>query len=218
MSSQMNKRTTDHLLPRPRTRPRASDTPRASPMNDELRQSNIVLLKKLGVVVVGMFAFGFALVPLYEKICQVTGIRDIGRADEVRNTQVDPARSVRVEFDSNLRSLPWTFKPLETVLDVHPGEVRQVEYEIVNTTERTISGQAIPSYGPQHAGQYFKKLDCFCFAKQTLRPGETRRMPVVFVVDPKAPADLATITLSYTFFEVEGGGGKKLAVSDVTAR
>ena len=187
-------------------------------MNDELRRSNIALLRKLGVVVVGMFAFGFALVPLYEKICQVTGIRNIARADDVANTQIDAARSVRIEFDSNLRSLPWTFKPLETVVDVHPGEVRQVEYEIVNTTDRTISGQAIPSYGPQHAAQYFKKLDCFCFAKQTLHPGETRRMPVVFVVDPKAPAELATITLSYTFFEVEGGGEKKLVMSDGKAR
>ncbi len=186
-------------------------------MNDELRRSNIALLKKLGVIVVGMFAFGFALVPLYEKICQVTGIRNIARADDVANTQIDAARSVRIEFDSNLRGLPWTFKPLETVVDVHPGEVRQVEYEIVNTTDRTISGQAIPSYGPQHAGQYFKKLDCFCFAKQTLRPGETRRMPVVFVVDPKAPAELATITLSYTFFEVEGGE-KKFVMSDGKAR
>ena len=78
-------------------------------------------------------------------------------------------------------------------------------YEVVNTTGRAITGQAIPSYGPQYAAQYFKKLDCFCFAKQTLQPGETRRMPVVFVVDPQAPADLTTITLSYTFFEVEGG-------------
>ena len=185
----------------------------SSPIFDEQRQSNVTMLKKLGVVVVGMFAFGFALVPLYEKICQVTGIRDIGRADEVTNTQIDASRKVRVEFDSNLRGLPWTFKPLETVLDVHPGELRQVVYEIVNTTDRTISGQAIPSYGPQHAGQYFKKLDCFCFAKQTLLPGETRKMPVVFVVDQKAPTDLATITLSYTFFEVEGGGEKKLVMS-----
>lgn len=187
-------------------------------MNDELRQSNVTLLKKLGVIVVAMFAFGFALVPLYEKICEVTGIRDIARPDEIKNTQIEATRSVRVEFDSNLRSLPWTFKPLETVLVVHPGEVRQVDYEIVNTTDRTISGQAIPSYGPRHAGQYFKKLDCFCFAKQTLNPGETRRMPVVFVVDPKAPADLATITLSYTFFEVEGGGEKKLVMFDGMGR
>ncbi len=83
--------------------------------------------------------------------------------------------------------------------------MRQVVFEVVNTSDRPLTGQAVPSYGPQQAGQYFKKLDCFCFAKQTLQPGEVRQMPVVFVVDPQAPEDLSTITLSYTFFEVEGG-------------
>jgi cytochrome c oxidase assembly protein subunit 11 len=173
-------------------------------MNATQRQANRALLAKLGVVVLAMFAFGFALVPFYEKICQVTGLRDLGRADPVANTQVDTGRSVRVEFDANLRKLPWQFRPLEPVLTAHPGEVKQVVYEVVNTTDRPVTGQAIPSYGPQHAGQYFKKLDCFCFATQTLQPGERREMPVVFVIDPALPADLATITLSYTFFEVEG--------------
>ncbi len=114
---------------------------------------------------------------------------------------------MRIELDSNLRNLPWTFRPLEPVVNVHPGEVRQVVFEVTNTTDRAITGQAIPSYGPQYAAQYFQKLECFCFSKQTLQPGEVRRMPVVFVVDPKAPDDLATITLSYTFFEVEGVHG-----------
>ena len=171
------------------------------------RHSNTALVKRLVVVVLGMFAFGYALVPVYEQICRVTGIRNLAQADPVRNTQVDSSRRVRIEFDSNLRNLPWTFRPLETSVDVHPGEVRQVVYEVVNTTGRSITGQAIPSYGPQHAGRYFRKLDCFCFAKQTLKPGEVRQMPVVFVVDPEMPIDLATITLSYTFFEVEGADG-----------
>jgi cytochrome c oxidase assembly protein subunit 11 len=170
----------------------------------EQRRSNLALVKRLAVVVVGMFAFGYALVPFYEQICRATGLRNIAQADVVKNTQVDVSRSIRIEFDSNLRNLPWTFKPLEPVVNVHPGEIRQVIYEVVNTTGRPITGQAIPSYGPQHAARYFQKLDCFCFAKQTLQPGETRKMPVVFVVDPSAPVDLATITLSYTFFEVEG--------------
>jgi cytochrome c oxidase assembly protein subunit 11 len=173
-------------------------------------QSNTAMVKRLGVVVLGMFAFGFALVPFYEKICQVTGLRDIDRADSVANTQVDTSRTVRIEFDANLHNLPWTFKPLEVVVNVHPGEVRQVLYEVTNTTDRVISGQAIPSYGPREAGLYFRKLDCFCFARQTMQPGERRQMPVVFVVDPSAPADMATITLSYTFFEIEGAGGKNL--------
>jgi len=178
-------------------------------MNDQQR-SNRRLLTRLVVVVVAMFGFGFLLVPFYEKICEVTGLRNIAQADEVRNTQVAVNRSVRIEFDSNLRNLPWTFKPTVPMVEVHPGEVTQVTYEVVNNTQRAITGQAIPSYGPQYAAQYFQKLDCFCFAKQTLQPGETRIMPVVFVVDPKAPEDLHTITLSYTFFEVEGSGGKLL--------
>lgn len=168
------------------------------------RRSNLALMKRLAIVVIGMFAFGYALVPFYEQICRATGLRNIAQADPVGNTQVDATRSVRVEFDANLRNLPWTFKPLEAVVDVHPGELRQVVYEVVNNSGRPMTGQAIPSYGPREAAQYFRKLDCFCFAKQTLGPGEARRMPVVFVVDPAAPADLTTITLSYTFFEVEG--------------
>ena len=172
---------------------------------EERKRSNRALLTRLCVVVHGMFAFGFALVPFYEKICQVTGLRNIAQADAVSNTQVVTGRNVRIEFDSNVRNLPWTFRPTETVIDVHPGEVRQVVYEIANTTNRPLTGQAIPSYSPRNAAQYFKKLECFCFAKQTLQPGEVRRMPVVFVVDANVPEDLNTITLSYTFFEVEGG-------------
>ena len=171
---------------------------------DEMRRSNRTLLVKLGVVAVAMFGFGYALVPFYTKICEATGLRNIDRADEVRSTQVDTARTVRIEFDSNVRKLPWTFRPLEPVLGVHPGEMRQAMFEIVNTTDRPMTGQAIPSYVPTIAAQYFRKLECFCFAKQTLAPGERRQMPVVFVIDSRLPGDVATITLSYTFFEVEG--------------
>ncbi len=175
-------------------------------MNDarDPRRDNRTLLIKLCVIVVAMFGFGFALVPFYEKICEATGLRNIAQPDAPANTQVDASRAVRIELDSNVRQLPWTFRPLETVVAVHPGEVRQVVYEIENPTDRPLTGQAIPSYGPQQAAQYFRKLECFCFAKQTLQPGERRQMPVVFVVDPSLPADIGTITLSYTFFEVEG--------------
>jgi len=105
-----------------------------------------------------------------------------------------------------VRNLPWTFRPLAPVVNVHPGEVTQVVYEVENRTERQITGQAIPSYGPQLAAEYFKKLDCFCFAKQSFGPHEKRQMPVVFVIDPRLPRDVNTISLSYTFFEVEGNG------------
>lgn len=176
-------------------------------MNATQHADNRALVVKLGVVVLAMFGFGFALVPFYEKICAVTGLRDIDRADEVRSTQVDYGRTLRVEFDANVRNLPWQFRPLETLRGVHPGEVTQVVYEIVNTTDRRITGQAVPSYSPQEAARYFRKLECFCFSKQILEPGERRQMPVVFVIDPAVPKDIGTITLSYTFFEVESGKG-----------
>jgi cytochrome c oxidase assembly protein subunit 11 len=165
-----------------------------------------VLVMKLVVIVVGMFGFGYALVPFYEKICEVTGLRNIDGADAVANTQVDATRTVRIEFDTNLRKLPWQFRALQLATDVHPGAVTQAMFEVVNMTDHPITGQAIASYGPQQAALYFKKLDCFCFSQQTLAPHERRDMPVEFVVDPKLQKDVPTITLSYTFFEVEGNG------------
>jgi len=175
-------------------------------MNLAQQQDNRLLLVKLSIIVVAMFGFGYALVPFYEKICEVAGLNNIARADAVQNTQVDATRSVRIELDSNIRKLPWQFRALTPVVDVHPGEVRQVMFEIVNATDRVMTGQAVPSYGPPDAAQYFRKLECFCFSRQTLQPGERRQMPVVFVVDAALPKDVATITLSYTFFEVEGAG------------
>ena len=166
--------------------------------------SNRALLRKLGVVVAVMFAFGFAMVSFYDKICKATGLRDIDVPDKITNTQVDATRTVRVELDSNLNRLPWRFRPVTPIVSVHPGEVTQIVYEVENTTDRPMTGQAIPSYGPQLAAQYFKKLDCFCFTKQSFAPHEKRQMPVVFVIDPMLPSDVGTITLSYTFFEVEG--------------
>jgi cytochrome c oxidase assembly protein subunit 11 len=168
-------------------------------------QSNIVMLRKLLIVAVAMFGFGFALVPFYEKICEVTGINNILKADSVSNTQVDTSRFLTVEFDTNLRNdLPWSFTPLEKSVRFHPGELMQVTFEVRNNSDRPVTGQAIPSYGPQLAGRYFKKLDCFCFTQQTLQPGEVKRMPVVFVIEKSLPQDINTVTLSYTFFEVEG--------------
>lgn len=174
-----------------------------SPTNATVREDNRSLLLRLVVIAAAMFAFGYALVPFYNKICQVTGLRDIDTPDAVANTQVDATRTVKLELDANTRGLPWTFRPLETAIDVHPGALNQVEYEVVNETGRTVIGQAIPSYAPRNAAQYFRKLDCFCFTTQTLKAGERRRMPVVFVLDRELPADVHTITLSYTFFEVE---------------
>ena len=171
---------------------------------DDRKRSNRSLLKRLVAVVVVMFGFGFAMIPFYNKICEVTGLRNIAIADDAVNTQVDAGRLVRIELDGNLNKLPWRFRPMTPIVNVHPGELTQVMYEVENTTDRRMTGQAIPSYGPQLAGQYFKKLECFCFAKQSFGPHEKRQLPVVFVIDPKLPATVPTITLSYTFFVVEG--------------
>jgi len=168
------------------------------------KRANRAMLIKLGVVVVIMFGFGFLLVPFYDQICKATGLRDIDAPDRVKNTQVDAARSVRLELDANVNKLPWRFRPLTPIISVHPGELIQVVYEVENTSEHPMTGQAVPSYGPRLAAEYFRKLDCFCFTKQAFEPHEMRRMPVVFVIDPKLPKDVNTITLSYTFFEVEG--------------
>lgn len=172
-----------------------------------VQAENRRLSTRLAIVAVGMFGFAFALVPFYNEICAALGVNSFG-APEAVNTQVDRSRTVTIELDSNVHNMAWRFKPLVNHVEVHPGELMTVEYEVVNVRSVAVTGQAVPSYGPQIAGNYFKKLDCFCFTQQTLQPGESRRMPVTFVVDPKLPKDLKAIAVSYTFFEVEGRGGK----------
>ena len=169
---------------------------------------NWTTLRKLVVVSVLMFGFGWALVPLYRKICEITGInvlttRDAGAERAARNTQVDTSRKVMIEFDANKQGA-WRFKPEQNYIEVNPGELVQIQYDLVNLENRPMAGQAIPSYAPMQAGQYVQKLECFCFQQQTLAAGETRRFPVLFFIDSKLPSDVKTITLSYTFFEVAG--------------
>lgn len=160
---------------------------------------------KLLVIAVAMFGFGFALVPFYKKICEVTGINDLQKADVVENTQVDTSRTLILELDANTRNeLPWKFRAMDSSVRVHPGQLVQVMFEVRNDSDVAVTGQAIPSYGPQLAGQYFRKLDCFCFSTQELKAREVRKMPVVFVIHPDLPKDVNTVTLSYTFFRVEG--------------
>ena len=180
-------------------------------MNEETKQENRRLSRKLAIVAIGMFGFGFALVPFYNQICAALGIGSLVERSELpKNTQVDASRTITIELDANTRDLPWRFQPMVRHINVHPGEVAFVEYEVSNTRDAPVTGQAVPSYGPQLAGEYFKKVECFCFTQQTLAAGETRRMPVVFVIDPKLPKDVNTVAISYTFFEVAGRGGKGL--------
>ena len=175
-------------------------------------RANLRMLKKLLLVALGMFGFGFALVPFYNKICEVAGLRTLWQPGQVEaaasNTQVDLTRTVTIEFDSNVRMLPWTFKPRASSVEIHPGELTQMVYEVRNTLAEPVTGQAVPSYGPRQAALYFRKLECFCFTQQTLAAGEARQMPVVFVIDPGLPKDVNTITLSYTFFRVDGANRK----------
>jgi cytochrome c oxidase assembly protein subunit 11 len=117
------------------------------------------------------------------------------------NTQVDTSRTITVEFDANARG-PWLFKPAQASIRVHPGELATVMYEFQNVQDRRMAAQAIPSYAPRNAAAHFNKLECFCFNQYTLEPGEKKQWPVAFVIDPKLPKDVTTITLSYTFFEV----------------
>lgn len=177
-----------------------------------LRKANLNMVGKLVVVAGLMFAFGYAMVPMYKHICAALGINVLSLAEQQTpgalanrktNTQVDLGRTVTVEFDANARG-PWDFKPEVRHVDVHPGQITTVMYEFRNVQNRTMAAQAVPSYAPKQATAHFNKLECFCFNEYTLKPGETRRWPVTFVIDPRLPKDVQTITLSYTFFEVGG--------------
>ena len=164
------------------------------------------MLKKLFIFSVVMFAFGYALVPFYEKFCEVTGINNLLQPDVlVQDSQVDTSRWITVELDANTRGLPWQFKPLQSSVRIHPGEPVDVMYEITNNSDRVINGQAIPSYSPRSLERYLRKFECFCFTKQVLQPNEVRQMPVQFVIEPSIPADINTVTISYTFFELPDG-------------
>ncbi|MES2366265.1 MAG: cytochrome c oxidase assembly protein [Pseudomonadota bacterium] len=165
--------------------------------------ANRVMLKKLGIVAVAMFGFGFLLIPFYNKICEVSGLNKGGEQELVRNTQIDKSRKIRLELDANINeNMPWRFTSTQPIVEVHPGQLMQVDYKVVNNSDLPVTGQAVPSYAPALAVQYFKKIECFCFTKQVLKPHETRIMPVLFVIDPKLPKDVKTITLSYTFFNL----------------
>lgn len=179
---------------------------------------------KLSIIVVGMFGFGYALVPLYNAICEATGINILAlkelevpgqKAKAPSNTQIDKTRTITVEFDANTRGGGtaggrgnqggvWDFKPAVRSIQVHPGELTSVVYEFQNTQNRKMAAQAIPSYAPHQAMSHFNKVECFCFQQYTLEAGEKKSWPVAFVIDPKISKDVTTITLSYTFFEIPG--------------
>ncbi|MDY0962960.1 cytochrome c oxidase assembly protein [Massilia sp. CFBP9026] len=183
-------------------------------MSSKLLRLNRTMLGKLVVVAIGMFGFGYALIPVYRQVCEVLGINVLTQKGEFvaapTNTQVDKSRTITIELDGNSQG-PWRFRPTTRSIDVHPGELATVMYEVVNTQGRAVKAQAIPSYAPQSATPHFMKVDCFCFQEQTMGPNEARQMPVVFFIDPKLPREVKNITLSYTFFEI--GGAFKAAAA-----
>ena len=162
-------------------------------------------LKRIALISVGSFVFAFSMVPLYNAACEkVFGIkleRGPAGAQQLAGMTPDAKRTIRVQFDGTVNSrLPWTFTPMQQSLDVHPGQQYEAMFVAKNTSTEAIVGNAAPSIAPNQASGFFTKTECFCFTQQMLKPGEERLMPVRFIVNPSLPGDVATITLSYTFY------------------
>lgn len=184
--------------------------------NPQPARSNRKLVVKLLAIVAAAFAFGFALVPLYDVLCSVTGfngktkqgslgVGGISGTPASAPSRIDLSRIVTVEFTGTVMpGLPWEMRPLTNSLDLHPGELHQARFLVHNRSDKAIVGQAVPSVSPGQAAQHFEKLDCFCFSQQTLAPGETRELPLTFIVKPEIDDQIRTVTLSYAFFNVTG--------------
>jgi len=171
-------------------------------------QQNAKTVRWMFLIVAGMFGFGFAMVPLYDMLCSVTGLNGstTGRieASSLLSSQVDYSRTITVEFDSTKNAdLPWEFYPLVKKIQVHPGEIKEVTYFAKNNSDKAIVAQAIPGITPWQATSHFNKTECFCFTQQKLEPGESKKMPLKFVIDASLPEGFNTITLSYTFMDTD---------------
>lgn len=192
--------------------------------NEQTGQANRNTVKRLVVVTVAMFGFGFALVPLYDVFCDITGLNGkTGRIEQEQalTTTVDMERVVTVEFITSVNEeLPWEFRSVVRKMTVHPGEIGEAVFLVRNRSDADIVGQAVPSVVPGKAARYFNKTECFCFTRQPLKAGESKEMPMRFVVDPQLPKGITTLTLSYTFFDTKGLKGNttkdKVAHSDIT--
>lgn len=172
------------------------------------------LLIKLGLVLVLMFGFAFALVPLYDAFCRVTGLngKPENSAASHDGVVVDTSRTVTVEFIASLgEGMSWRFSPEVGRVQVHPGELKQVYFEVFNPTDHAMVGQAVPSIAPGLAAGYFHKTECFCFQQQPLAAGERQQLGLLFFIDPELPLDVSTLTLSYTLFDVSPTATSTLA-------
>ncbi|MBA6263505.1 cytochrome c oxidase assembly protein [Colwellia sp. Bg11-12] len=185
--------------------------------DDEVKNSNVKdsvaitknnkVIKKLVLLVFGMFGFGFALVPLYDVFCDITGLNGkTSTTAAVYNVeQIDTKRVVTVQFISRTaQDIPWQFEPMIREIKVHPGEMKLVKFYAKNESTRDIIGQAVPSVSPGLAAAYFQKIECFCFTQQPLKANEEVEMALQFYVDPELPEDISTLTLSYTLYDVTG--------------
>jgi cytochrome c oxidase assembly protein subunit 11 len=172
-----------------------------------IAQKNRAVAIRMALFALAMLGLAFASVPLYRAFCQVTGFGGTTQKAEAAPGAV--AGQIGVRFDANIDpALPWKFEPVQETVRIHPGARTTIYYEATNYTARSTTGQAIFNVTPEIAGKYFSKIECFCFTEQTLKPGETVKMPVIFFVDPKLRDDPDTkhideITLSYTFYPVE---------------
>ncbi|WP_293763715.1 cytochrome c oxidase assembly protein [uncultured Aquitalea sp.] len=172
-----------------------------------LASANLALLRRLTLAALLMFAFAWGLIPLYRVICEATGLNRVVSADGLPKEQAGlSARPVSLVLDATTEAgLPWQVRPLTRLVAGRTGDFIQLEYEITNNSNRRVVGQAIPRYLPAEAAAHVRKLECFCFSQQAFSPGETRRFPVVLVIDKALPAGVDSVTLGYTVYEVPSG-------------
>ena len=176
-------------------------------MNED-RKRNLGVLKVCAVVCAAAFLFGFAMVPVYRVVCEhVLGIKLAeGAADQgaLAGMAEDDSRTITAQFVASVNSkLPWAFAPEKASIEVHPGKLTEAWFDARNHGSEAIVGNAVPSIAPSNASSYFNKTECFCFTEQVLNAGESRRMPVRFLVDPRLPREVRELTLSYTFYPNE---------------
>jgi len=175
--------------------------------------------KQLAIFAIAMFGFGYALVPLYSLVCEVTGIggkTGVITQEAAKADVVDKERIVTVEFDTNVDlALPWKFKAADFKMKVHPGQMAEAIFIVENESDKPVYGKAIPSVAPEVASRYFNKTECFCFTSQKLEPGERKEMVVRFIVGSELPDDILVMTLSYKFFQISENA--EVAASDIGA-
>jgi cytochrome c oxidase assembly protein subunit 11 len=180
-------------------------------VSDERGKRNRSLAARLVLMAAGSFAFGFALVPLYDVVCEITGVGSRGplsRAGSADGQSPAADRTVTIEFTASVPAGGWTFEPVDATMEVQPGRLYETHYRARSLAEGATTGQAVPSVAPMRAARYFVKTECFCFTPQHFAAGEEREMAVRFVVDRELPAGIDRLTLSYAFYDVGQANGR----------